>query len=189
MAQRLRQVLPHFVMLLVSLALYWAATRIDTSATGGGNRVGPDFWPKLVVGAMALLCVYEIVKRLVIRTSFTAAGMLKGLDRDPTARSEAVKTPTPAPLRAGQLTAGVVLVLGYVLAVPWLGFFITSALFLFGFAWIGGFRRPLVALLIALVGALSLVVIFMRIAYISLPLGAGPFRELSLALTALLGVR
>jgi len=29
---------------------------------------------------------------------------------------------------------------------------------------------------------------FMRVAYISLPLGAGPFRELSLALLRLLGV-
>jgi hypothetical protein len=32
-------------------------------------------------------------------------------------------------------------------------------------------------------------VIFMRVAYISLPLGAGPFHDLSTALLALIGVR
>ena len=55
-----------------------------------------------------------------------------------------------------------------------------TALFLALFSWIGGFRRALpVALGRACSGAFVLLVIFMRVAYISLPLGDGPFRSLS----------
>ncbi|WP_292442635.1 hypothetical protein [Methylibium sp.] len=42
MPSRLRHCLPHFVMLLVSIALYAAAMQIDTSATGGGRRRPAD---------------------------------------------------------------------------------------------------------------------------------------------------
>jgi hypothetical protein len=34
-----------------------------------------------------------------------------------------------------------------------------------------------------------MVIVFMKLVYVSLPLGTGPFRSLSLALIALLGVR
>jgi hypothetical protein len=81
------------------------------------------------------------------------------------------------------------LIVGYVVAVSWLGFFLTSALFLASFVWIGGYRRPLATLLLSGIGAFVLVVIFMRVAYISLPLGEGAFRSLSMALLTLIGVK
>ena len=40
----------------------------------------------------------------------------------------------------------------------------------------------------SLIFPLTLVLVFMRIAYISLPLGAGPFRDLSIALMRAIGV-
>jgi hypothetical protein len=75
-----------------------------------------------------------------------------------------------------------------VVVVDWLGFFLTTALFLFAFSWIGGFRRHGWNALIALCGAFVMVVLFMRVAYISLPLGAGLFRSLSIALMSAIGV-
>ena len=50
MRSRLRVCLPHFVMLLIAIALYVAAMQIDTSGTNGGKRIGPDFWPKAYSG-------------------------------------------------------------------------------------------------------------------------------------------
>lgn len=187
MSQRLRGVLPHFVMLLMSLALYWAAGRIEG---GSGGRIGPDVWPKAVIVFMGLLCVYEIVKRLVVHTDFTAAGLTEGLANNPAGEAAAAAPAEEAP--AGyppMLWLGGGLIIGYVLAVPWLGFFVTTALFLGGFAWIGGFRRPPLNLLIGALGAFVLVVAFMRVAYISLPLGVGVFHSLSVALLALIGVK
>lgn len=189
MPERLRLVLPHSVMLLVSLALFWAALQIDTSGTGG--RIGPDFWPKVVIGSMGLLCLYEIVKRLFVRGSVDATGLTGDLERSP---AEAVdptvaSAPVPEPEYPRLLWTGVALIVGYVVVVPWLGFFITTALFLTAFIWLGGYRRPLVALAVSTIGAFVLVVIFMRIAYISLPLGEGPFRLVSTTLLSLIGVK
>ena len=62
MPTRLRQVLPHGVMLLAAVFLYWAATLIDVDT---GGRIGPAVWPKTIIVIMGLLCAYEVAKRLV----------------------------------------------------------------------------------------------------------------------------
>ena len=175
MPQRLRLVLPHAVMLAASAFLYWAATRIDVDT---GGRIAPDVWPKAIVAFMALLCVYEIVKRLATGSAGGATGLVQGM-----AEGEA-----PPERRPGMLAGGIGLVIAYVVAAPWLGFFVTTAIFLAVFPWVGGLRRPILSIVLGLAGSLVLVVIFMRVAYVSLPLGEGPFKALSIALMRLLGV-
>ena len=170
----LRLVLPHGLMLLASVALYWAATLIDVR-TGGTHRIGPDAWPKAIIVFMGLLCAWEIVRRLVMRPAHEDAAADTG--------------GASAGFRPRLLAAGVAIVLGYVIAVTWLGFFVTTAAFLALFTWVGGLRRPLLVAATSLAGSLLLVFIFMRVAYISLPLGEGPFRALSLALLQAFGVR
>ena len=171
----MRRILPHAVLLAATVLLWVAARRIET---GSGGRVGPDLWPKAVLGFMALLCIYEIARRLLTRDSEGAAGLVK-MDAG---------VVEPRRLHPRMLAAGIALIAGYVIAVPWVGFFAATTAFLASFIWAGGFRRPLAVAVVSLGGSLTLVVMFMRIAYISLPLGEGPFRALSLALLRLLGV-
>ena len=63
------------------------------------------------------------------------------------------------------------------------------------FAWlaafvaVGGYRRWAVIAACALGGSLAMVVVFMKVVYVSLPLGIGPFRLVSVGLLAALGVR
>ena len=171
----MRRILPHAVMLAATVLLWVAARRIET---GGGGRVGPDLWPKAVLGFMALLCIYEIARRLLTRDPEGATSLV---------RMEADAAPA-RPMHPGLLAAGIALIAGYVVAVPWLGFFTATTVFLAAFIWVGGFRRPLAVAATSLIGSLLLVIMFMRIAYISLPLGEGPFRALSLALLRLIGV-
>jgi putative tricarboxylic transport membrane protein len=199
---RLARVLPHGVMLVVACLLYWAATRIDADT---GGRIGPDVWPKAVIAFMALLCVYEIVKRLVVRTEFEATGVVamaippasSDLIDPPPAPSQGRGNSPPSPLGEGRgegqenyrmLFGGIAVIGGYVVAVPWIGFFTATALFLATFPWVGGLRRPAVSLALSLAGTLLLALVFLKVAYISLPLGEGPFRSLSLALLRLIGV-
>jgi hypothetical protein len=184
MNARLRLCLPHFLMLLVSVALYAAASRIDSPP----GRVGPDFWPKVVIGFMGVLCLYEIVKRLVIGTEFTARGLTEGLAQNPAGEEPAAAAPEQERTMWSVLLGGGAMILGYVVGVSWLGFFLSTLLFLAGFAWVGGFRRPAWVLGISLGGSLLTLVLFMRVAYISLPLGEGPFRNFSLAMLRLIGV-
>jgi hypothetical protein len=176
-AARLRHALPHLVMLAAAVFLYWSAGRID-AYTGGGARIGPDAWPKAIIVLMGLLCAFEAGRRLLGRGTATGAPA-----------SSVFRPPTePAPA-AGMLAAGVLLVAAYVLAVPWLGFFLTTAIFLAVFPWMGGLRRPVLCAVLGGLGSFVLVVLFMRVAYISLPLGEGPFRTLSLALLEWIGVK
>ena len=169
------RVLPYAVMLAATALLWIAATRIET---GTGGRVGPDLWPKAILGFMALLCIYEIGRRVLTRGSEGAAGLVK--------MGEAAEAPRAR--RPAMLAAGIGLIAAYVAAVPWIGFFTATAVFLAAFTWAGGFRRPVAVAVVSLAGSLALLVMFMRIAYISLPLGEGPFRALSLALLRLIGV-
>jgi putative tricarboxylic transport membrane protein len=187
MHPRLLSVLPHTVMLGVSALLYYAAMQIDAPVSLSATRIGPDTWPKFIIVTMAGLCLYEIIKRLLIGTSFTATGLAQGLNRAPQAADRELAAAPPAQ-HNGKLAAGIALIAGFVFGVVYLGFFVATVLFLAGFAWIGGFRRPLVVATTSLVGGFVLLIIFMRVAYISLPLGAGPFKDLSLLLLKLIGV-
>ncbi|HKO66814.1 MAG TPA: tripartite tricarboxylate transporter TctB family protein [Burkholderiaceae bacterium] len=192
MKERLRLVLPHTVLLLIAGLLYYAASLIDTSGAGG-TRIGPDFWPKVIIGAMAALCIYEIGKRLISGNTHDAAGLIAGLDSAPLeiegtpATAEASVT-TRAQSGHRELVAGLVVIATFVFGVAYVGFFVGTALFLALFSWIGGYRRALPVVLVSIIGAFVLLVLFMRIAYISLPLGAGPFQQLSVLLLRLIGV-
>ena len=174
-AGKLRRVIPHGVMLAVSCWLYWASTLIDAQT---GGRIGPAVWPKAVIVFMGLLCVYEIVKRLVVRTEFVATGLVTNMESGADKPGE----------RYPMLFAGIGLIAAFVVAVPWIGFFLATAIVLAVFPWVGGLRRPVVSIVVSLVGTLLLAVVFLKVAYISLPLGEGPFRALSLGLMRVLGV-
>jgi putative tricarboxylic transport membrane protein len=179
MHPRLWSVVPHTVMLAVSALLYYAATLITAPSVSGG-RLGPDSWPKFIIVVMAALCLYEIVKRLVVGSSFTATGLVP-VANDGEAEGEAAEA------HHGKLAAGIALVAGYVLGVSHIGFFVATAVFLAAFTWIGGFRRPLTLAIVSLAGTFALLVVFMRVAYVSLPLGVGPFKAISLLLLKLIG--
>ena len=187
MPTKLRRVLPHGVMLAASCWLYWAASRIEAET---GGRIGPAVWPKAIIAFMALLCAYEIVKRLVVRTDFVAKGLLSGAEL-PHAQEAATRVGEHRDEGAGthpMLFAGIALIAAYAVAVQWIGFFVATALFLAIFPWIGGLRRPVVNVAVGLAGTFALAMVFLKVAYISLPLGEGPFRELSLAFMRLIGV-
>jgi hypothetical protein len=178
MGRTLRLVLPHGLLLVATALLYWAATGIQTNA--GTGRIGPDAWPKAIIVIMGLLCAWEIARRLAVRPRGGGAGSESAEGND--------ASQAPPALQAGKLAAGVGLVLAYVATVPWVGFFVATAVFLAAFPWFGGMRRPLLTGALGIAGSLALVVVFMRVAYISLPLGEGPFRALSLALLSAIGV-
>ena len=60
---RLRLALPYFVGLIVAGVLFYSANQIQF--TQRGNELGPDFWPKIAIGLMAVVCVIEIVRAMI----------------------------------------------------------------------------------------------------------------------------
>ncbi|HEX6317852.1 MAG TPA: tripartite tricarboxylate transporter TctB family protein [Burkholderiales bacterium] len=183
MTGRLARAAPYALLLAVAGALYAAALRIEY--IGPAERIGPDFWPRAILGLLAAVCVYEIAKSFLAAGARSTGGMLQHfLDEATGAEGEGAQRPSFA-----RLALAVAATLGYVMLVPVLGFFLATAAYLAGFIALGGYRRWGVVAACSLGGSLATVVVFMKVVYVSLPLGMGPFRLLSIALLQVLGVR
>lgn len=182
MLNRLQRAAPYIVLQICVMYFYHLSTQFDYMAPAG--RIGPDAWPKMILVLMGGVCVYEIVKNLLVGESFSAAGLLEKLMTDADAGAEGANQPN-YPLR---LWAGIGLTIVYILTIDILGFFIASSSYLALFMVIGRYYRWGVIAGTSLLGSLSIMFIFMKIVYVSLPLGTGPFLAVSTALLSVMGV-
>ncbi|ACI93852.1 conserved hypothetical protein [Afipia carboxidovorans OM5] len=161
----LRLTLPYVAGLIISGILYHYAQQIEYSPRPGS--LGPDFWPKITIGMMALICLIEIVRRLVGFGGETH-GIAETFEKE---EEEETSSPTYPWL----LTGGVVLVLVYAAVVTTLGFLLSTFIFLVAFMYLGRYRNHIAIWLTGAGITLGAALLFMRIAYVSLPRGEPPF--------------
>jgi putative tricarboxylic transport membrane protein len=187
--RRIGRALPYFVVLAIVCGLYVLAGRIDFAAPGG--RIGPNFWPKAILLLAMATCVYAIAKTLLFgRGDRDVEGVLGSVLKEVPAADEATLTAdAPEPRYPLLLWSGIALTVGYLFAVEKLGFFLTTALYLGIFMWIGRYRRVGVIVATSLLGSLFFVFMFMKVVYVSLPLGQEPFSQVTFALMRLMGIR
>ncbi len=195
---KLQRAAPYVLLFGFSLFCLWSLSGITAGAADG--QLGPAFWPRLILSFMALLCVYEALKRLAAAKD-QFSGFIErqeqAAERGDEVGSVSTLMATSAqqdeesanPLQMGKLLGGVALIALYAIGIEALGFFVSSALFLSLFAAIGGFRHVIWNPVVSLIGSFGFFFIFMKVAYISLPLGQGPFNALSLLLMQWIGVR
>ena len=186
MIERLRKQVPYFIVLLIAGFLYYRATRIDFAAPG--DRIGPDVWPKAILALAMLTCVYEIGKNLFFAGRHEVGGVLESIVVEiPAAQVPALEAqPASNPWR---LAAGAGMTVLYALAIDKVGFFLCTALFLAAFIRAGGYRRAGVTVLLGVAGSLAFMFMFMKVVYVSLPLGAGVFERLSILIMHAMGIR
>ena len=184
MLRRTVRAAPYAVLLGAAAYFYHLAGRFEFAAPAG--RIGPDAWPKIILGLLAAVCLYEIGRSFLGSATGAASGLLQSLMSRAADDADTVHVAGRSPRL---LLGGVAVTIAYALLVDVLGFFLTTALYLAAFMLVGGYRRYGLVVLTSVAGSLALVVVFMRIVYISLPPGVGPFRELSFGLLALLGVK
>ena len=78
MLNRLRRTVPYVGVLVATGVLFVFANRISFIAPGG--RIGPDVWPKAILGLAMLTCVFQIVKTLFFgATGEQVAGVLESI--------------------------------------------------------------------------------------------------------------
>ena len=186
----LRGTLPYLIVLVISVGLFINAGQIGS---GGGSSdqhlLGPAFWPQLILVLAMCVCIFEIsfhwffdmegvcgLLSQVTHEMERAEGGVEGIEDEPTESN---------PWR---LAAGVGLTLIYVWLLPTIGFTLATLFYIGLFIWLGGYRRMGVVASVSLLGTLALVFIFMKIVYVSLPLGTGVFGKFSVALLPLLGI-
>jgi putative tricarboxylic transport membrane protein len=179
MRLRMHGILPYAIVLAICAYLFYLATGIQYSGPPG--RIGPDFWPKTILLLAIATCCYEIVRRIVtVRDAKTQTP-----DAIP---DEAGGAPPPAAY-PGLLIAGIALTIAYLFLIERIGFFLCTFAYLAAFMLIGRYRRVGIVLLTSFVGALVFMFVFMKVVYVSLPIGQGPFAEVSLLLMKLMAIR
>ncbi len=152
---------------IVVAALLFLDTRsFDELAREG--QLGPGFWPRLVLAGLALGCVAKLVGgRLRLERS-------AGHER--------------ADISRATLIAAIALIVLYIVGAGSLGFALATALFIAAFMRLCGARSPLSIVTNALVGTVVLLYAFVRLVYLPLPKGDGPFEAVTLALYRALGI-
>jgi putative tricarboxylic transport membrane protein len=170
MGQRsLRAVLPYLVGLAIAIALFVYAGQIDYTPRAG--ELGPAFWPRLAIGLLAASCAFEILRNLAGSARAEAHGITDAFDHEAEADD--------APKFPALLVGGIALVAVYAVIVPVLGFLLATFLFLAAFMYVGRYRNHRAVWAASAGVTLLCGVLFLRIAYVSLPRGIAPFDRIT----------
>ena len=187
MLSHLRKNVPYVAVFAIAAYLYYLAQQIDFAAPGG--RIGPDFWPKAILLLAMATCAYEVVKNVFFgKAGGELAGVLQSIVAEAPAEGAAM-TGEEQKTYPHLLLIGTAMTIGYVLLIERLGFFLCTFIYLAGFMLVGRYRRVTVVLATSLIGSLVFMFVFMKIVYVSLPLGQTPFSEVSFFLMRLMGIR
>jgi putative tricarboxylic transport membrane protein len=173
--EKIKRIIPYGVVLLVSAYFYFLASQFGV-VTRAGN-LGPDFWPKLLLGLTMAACLYEIVKTILFQRG-------KVLEDD--AGEEKAETPKRYP---GFLIIGTLMTVAYVYFLNILGFILCTFLYLALFMVVGRYRKVWVIAANSVIGTILFAVIFMKVVYVSLPVGEEPFQQFSLLVMKMLGIK
>jgi putative tricarboxylic transport membrane protein len=171
-----RELLPEIGILVAAAYLFYVAGSFEYQERPG--QLGPQFWPRMAavgLGAAVLVRIVQTIRdrnRPIVRVK-------SEFDEYEQVEAE-VHWPS--------LWLALGLVVGYVTSTMFLGYMISTALFLGLFIWLGGQRKWYVTL-VAVVGGLSFSFIFVGVVYVSLPTGVGIFDTITVAVYRLLGIQ
>jgi putative tricarboxylic transport membrane protein len=165
---RVRMALPYAVLLALAAWFYRLAGEIQY--THQGSNLGPDFWPRMALAAMMIICALQGVRLLIF-------GQIN--DDSIIAKLEDVEPEEEAPPSRLLLAAGTLLTIAYGLSLTTLGFLTASFLFMVLFMYAGRYRAHLTIWLSSLVAAVLLTLLFQKVVYVSLPRGTAPFDRIT----------
>lgn len=183
-----------FVIVLGAGVWLWTVAN-DFVITTRLGRAGPDLWPKIILVLMIGAAIWGIAEALFKSqpddpTSILITKASRSAGHEEDARQDLAEATDGASERHPRFAvAGIAAMLGYVAIIPYVGFLIATFLLLLAIMLAAGYTHPVRTVAISLVGALVFFFVFQRIVYVSLPHGVGPFKEMTLSLMALLGVR
>jgi hypothetical protein len=148
-----------------------AALAGDLDRVARPGQLGPGFWPRVVLAGLALSCLAKLVA-----------------DRHARRRGPAAEAAVAPPIGRGRLAAALGLILFYVAVTPWLGFPLATGAFIAGFMALAGARAAGGIAAVAVLGTVGLLYLFVRVVYLPLPKGDGPFEALTVGLYRMLGI-
>ncbi|MDH3321156.1 MAG: tripartite tricarboxylate transporter TctB family protein [Betaproteobacteria bacterium] len=179
---RLVRSLPYAVAGAAAGYLSYLAASFQYHARVG--TLGPEFWPIAILALTIVVCAWQVGKIFVMgAAAHEAGGMLEEF------ADESETDAARGEQHHWRLVAGMAATLAYVALVQKLGFFLATIAYLVAFLALGGYRRWGIIAAMSVIGALVLMFIFMKLVYVSLPIGVAPFDQVTFLLMALMGVR
>lgn len=166
--------LPELALLAVAVYLFFLAGTFEFQQREG--QLGPGFWPQMAAIGLALALLAHIVQTIRDRN--------RPIVKVRTEFDEYEEA--PAELHWPSAALALSLAVGYVFATMFIGYMLSTALFLTIYIWAGG-QRKWYTPLIGIAGALVFTAVFVRLVYVSLPTGVGIFDSITVAIYNLLG--
>jgi putative tricarboxylic transport membrane protein len=180
--QKLRDVAPYVIVLCGAAYLYYVTDHIAYAPIPG--QMGPERWPKIIVGVLAFVCAIEIVRRLVMPAAAVPAPT--GEDTPGETEDEWLR---PKQTHTALVFGTIVASIAYLFVLDYCGFAFSTVVYSACLMWLGGFRRPGYVAILAVLLTVFLSFVFMKLIFVALPLGQGPFEKISLLVMSLVGVR
>lgn len=144
----------------LAVALYPATWGLDALARG---QLGPGFWPRLALIGLGAACLAKLVQEWRRGHATTA-------------------TASAEPISRARLGVGIASIVLYALLAPFLGWAFATALFVAAFLVLAGLRSPAAIAANVVIGTVGLLYLFVKLVYLPLPKGDGPFEALTLGL-------
>jgi hypothetical protein len=158
--------LPYAVLLAVAAWFYKLAVAIQYDHRP--DTLGPDFWPRLVLLGLMLICIVQMARLLLFGHAGASGSLIAEMEEE------------DSPQRiSGTLALGAALTVSYGALVTVLGFLLATFGFLVLFMYAARFRAHRQIWLSSVAGILALLVIFQKVVYVSLPRGVPPFDQLT----------
>ena len=184
MNARLRALAPYLLVLAGAAVLLWKTYHFGF--TPRGDRPGPDVWPRAILLLAMLACVVRVVAVLRHPRNPDPVLIRDVMDNALAEQERAAEAAQRYPWLLG---IGIALTIAYVALLGTLGFAVDTALYLAAMIRTGRYRRWPVIATVAVAGSLAFMFVFMKIVYLSLPIGRPPFDAISIALMQLMGIR
>jgi putative tricarboxylic transport membrane protein len=182
-----RRVAPFVALLIGAAYLFWLAVNFEYPQVPG--RLGPDAWPKIILGLLIVTCLVGIANALLggeAASHKEQPGAAPGRTLLP---GDLAEPDAETPSRYGLVAMGFALFAAYPFALEYVGFPVATFALMALFMIVGQWRNPLGILLTSLLGTLVLFYIFRGIVYVSLPLGTGPFQDFTVWIAHLMLMR
>ena len=185
MRQSLTKSLPFAVLLCAGVYLFTLTLQFDFPRAPG--RLGPDVWPQAILVLLMIACAVAIGRVLLVESR--AKPEDQTAERGIAFPGDAGDDDPQVPSRYGLVAGGLLLFLAYPVALEYLGFLVATFLLMALFMLVGQWRYIPGVVTVSAAGTLALFYIFRGIVYVSLPLGRGPFHDLTVWIASLLGMR
>jgi hypothetical protein len=140
---------------------------LDLAGKGRAGEIGSGLWPLLAIGASALFSVALLISSV---KKFRGEGAVE--DRTPEAVAETKRQRVIVAL-------SVVCFLIYLVAIPWVGFILSTLIYIPAFALALGERRKWVLFISPFLLTAIIVAVFAKFITIPFPKGVGIFAEFS----------